>query len=164
MKSRVVFSSATVEWGTPEGVYQALNAEFAFDFDPCPLGGDQDGLATLFAPWTGRHVFINPPYRKIAPWLERAHEAEVAVFLIPARTDTRWFHSIVLPQAKEIRFIRGRLKFGGAKTGAPFPSMIVVFEKRTPDSPQPPQHTDEFGKLLGWRDSLVEEAHNAKDR
>jgi len=164
MKSRVVFSSATVEWGTPEGVYQALNAEFAFDFDPCPLGGDQDGLATLFAPWTGRHVFINPPYRKIAPWLERAHEAEVAVFLIPARTDTRWFHSIVLPQAKEIRFIRGRLKFGGAKTGAPFPSMIVVFEKRTPDTPQPPQHTDEFGKLLGWRDSLVEEAHNAKDR
>jgi len=129
MKSRVVFSSATVEWGTPEGVYQALNAEFAFDFDPCPLGGDKDGLATLFTPWSGRRVFINPPYRKIAPWLERAHEADVAVFLIPARTDTRWFHNIVLPHAKEIRFIKGRLKFGGAKTGAPFPSMIVVFEK-----------------------------------
>jgi hypothetical protein len=108
-------------------------------------------------------VFINPPYRKIAPWLERAHEAEVAVFLIPARTDTRWFHSIVLPHAKEIRFIKGRLKFGGAKTGAPFPSMIVVFENPRPDTPQPPQHTNEFGKLLGWRDSLVEEAHNAKD-
>jgi len=60
-------------------------------------------------------------------WLERGLEAELAVFLIPARTDTRWFHSLVLPNAKEIRFLRGRLKFGGAPYNAPFPSMVVVF-------------------------------------
>jgi site-specific DNA-methyltransferase (adenine-specific) len=64
----------------------------------------------------------------LRPFLERAREADVAVFLIPARTDTRWFHEIVMPYAKEIRFIKGRLKFGGAKNSAPFPSMIVVFE------------------------------------
>lgn len=53
--------------------------------------------------------------------------ADLAVFLLPARTDTRWFHEIVLPLAKEIRFIKGRLKFSGAKWNAPFPSMLVVF-------------------------------------
>jgi site-specific DNA-methyltransferase (adenine-specific) len=129
MKSRIIFSSATVEWPTPQGVYDALNREFAFDFDPCPTNGDADGLATLLTPWAGRRVFCNPPYGpKIREWLARAPEAELAVFLIPARTDTRWFHELVLPCAKEIRFIRGRLKFGNAKTGAPFPSMVVVFE------------------------------------
>jgi site-specific DNA-methyltransferase (adenine-specific) len=64
----------------------------------------------------------------LRPFLERAQEAEIAVFLIPARTDTRWFHEIVLPHAKEIRFLKGRLKFGGAKNSAPFPSMVVIFE------------------------------------
>ena len=62
--------------------------------------------------------------------LERGLEANLSVFLIPARTDTRWFHDIVLPKAKEIRFIRGRLKFGEATNSAPFPSMVVVFERK----------------------------------
>jgi site-specific DNA-methyltransferase (adenine-specific) len=61
--------------------------------------------------------------------LDRWHEPELAVYLIPARTDTRWFHEICLPHAKEIRFLRGRLKFGDAKNCAPFPSMIVIFKK-----------------------------------
>lgn len=130
MKSRVVFSSATVEWSTPNHVYHTLDAEFNFDFDPCPMQAEQDGLARLFTPWTGKRVFCNPPYHRIGKWLERAEEADVAVYLIPARTDTRWFHNIVLPKAKEIRFIKGRLKFGGAKNSAPFPSMIVVFENK----------------------------------
>jgi hypothetical protein len=60
-------------------------------------------------------------------WLRRGAEAECAVYLIPARTDTRWFHEICLPMATEIRFLKGRLKFGGATTPAPFPSMVVVF-------------------------------------
>lgn len=128
MKSRVVFSSASVEWATPEGVYEQLNREFAFDFDPCPLGGSDNGLATLFCPWDKKRVYINPPYANIRPWLERWKEAEIAVYLIPSRTDTRWFLDIVLPFAREIRFIRGRLRFNGAKNSAPFPSMIVVFE------------------------------------
>jgi site-specific DNA-methyltransferase (adenine-specific) len=91
-------------------------------------GGSDDGLATLFLPWAGRRVFVNPPYGPgIRKWLERAGEADLAVFLLPARVDTRWFHDLVLPHAREIRFIRGRLKFVGAEHPAPFPSMIVVF-------------------------------------
>jgi hypothetical protein len=120
--------SASQNWSTPESLYRDLDAEFHFTLDPCPLKSIQDGLLPLFSEWRGQRVFVNCPYGPaIKRWLERAQEAELAVFLIPARTDTRWFHNIVLPAAKEIRFIRGRLKFGGAKTGAPFPSMIVVF-------------------------------------
>ena len=130
MHPAVHFSSATQEWATPSDVYAALDAEFNFTFDPCPLGGTVDGTSTLFTPWANQRVFCNPPYGpELRPFLERAVEADIAVFLIPARTDTRWFHDIVLPRAKEIRFIRGRLKFGEAKFSAPFPSMIVIFQK-----------------------------------
>src|SRR4051812_16380527 len=110
---RVLFKSESVEWPTPKGVYEKLDAEFRFDFDPCPIDGESDGLASLLCPWYGRRVFCNPPYGpEIRRWLERAGEAELAVYLIPARTDTRWFHELVLPKAREIRFIKGRLKFG----------------------------------------------------
>jgi site-specific DNA-methyltransferase (adenine-specific) len=129
MKSRVLFSSASEEWSTPDDVYAALDAEFGFNFDPCPLGGGIDGTDQLFCEWRGKRIFCNPPYGpKVRPFLERAKEADLAVFLLPARTDTRWFHEIVLSHATEIRFIKGRLKFGGAKNNAPFPSMIVVFK------------------------------------
>lgn len=123
------FSSASDRWATPVDTYAALDAEFHFDFDPCPLEGEQDGTAPLFVSWSGKRVFCNPPYGPgLRAFLERAQEAQLAVFLIPARTDTRWFHEIVLPYAKEIRFLRGRLKFGDAKNSAPFPSMVVIFE------------------------------------
>jgi site-specific DNA-methyltransferase (adenine-specific) len=126
--NRALFMSETVEWPTPKGVYDKLDKEFHFDFDPCPYGGTQDGLSTLFTPWRGKRVFCNPPYGpEIRKWLERAAEADLAVYLIPARTDTRWFHEEVLPNASEIRFVRGRLKFGDAQNSAPFPSMIVVY-------------------------------------
>ena len=129
MNRKVLFSSASEEWSTPVDVYAALNTEFRFNFDPCPLGGGIDGTNQLFCVWRGKRVFCNPPYgHKVRAFLERALEAEVAVFLIPARTDTRWFHEIVLHYAAEIRFIKGRLKFSGAKNSAPFPSMIVVFK------------------------------------
>jgi site-specific DNA-methyltransferase (adenine-specific) len=127
VKSRVVFSSASVEHATPAGVYAELDKEFHFDLDPCPLGGTEDGLATLLMPWRNRRVFVNPPFSKTRQFLERWHEADIAVYLIPARTDTRAFHNIILPNASEIRFIKGRLKFGDAQNGAPFPSMLVVF-------------------------------------
>jgi hypothetical protein len=130
MKSRVVFSSASDRWGTPRDVYDALDREFAFDFDPCPLDGDGDGLSPLFCEWRGKRVFCNPPYgRGLGEWVKRGLEADLAVFLIPARTDTQWFHEVVLPRAAEIRFLRGRLRFGGAKNSAPFPSMVVVFRR-----------------------------------
>ena len=128
MNKSALFSSATDRWATPRELYAALDQEFAFNFDPCPLDGDEDGLAPLFCQWRGKRVFCNPPYgRGIGDWLKRGLEAELAVFLLPARTDTRWFHDLVLPHAREIRFCRGRLKFGGATNSAPFPSMIVVF-------------------------------------
>jgi len=125
----VVFKSESVEWSTPAALYAKLNAEFHFDFDPCPLNGNNNGLAILLTPWRGKRVFCNPPYGpKVGKWLERGLEADVAVFLLPARTDTRWFHELVLPKAKEIRFLRGRLRFGNAKNGAPFPSMLVILD------------------------------------
>jgi site-specific DNA-methyltransferase (adenine-specific) len=129
MKSRVVFKSQSVEWPTPAAVYDALHAEFGFDLDPCPRDATESGLAPLWVSWSGRRVFCNPPYGPgIRKWLERAPEADLAVYLIPARTCTRWFHDLVLPKAREIRFIRGRLRFGDAKNPAPFPSLVAVFQ------------------------------------
>ena len=126
MNNALFFSAASEHWATDAKTYAALDAEFHFDFDPCPLRSAEDGLKE---PWTGKRVYCNPPYGpKIRAFLERGVDAEVAVFLIPARTDTKWFHEIVLPRAKEIRFVKGRLKFGDSKISAPFPSMIVVFE------------------------------------
>ena len=131
MKTGPLFSSASDRWATPTSVFAALDSEFLFTFDPCPLDGEGDGLAPLFSEWKGKRVFCNPPYGPgIGDWLRRGLEADLAVFLIPARTDTRWFHEIVLPKAAEIRFIRGRLKFGGATNSAPFPSMVVVFRRQ----------------------------------
>ena len=130
--NRVLFKSETVEWPTPKALYDKLHAEFDFDFDPCPIENTEgNGLAPLFVSWKGRRVYCNPPYGpEIRKWLERAREAVLAVYLLPARTDTRWFHDLCLPFATEIRFIRGRLKFGDATNSAPFPSMLVIFGAR----------------------------------
>lgn len=125
---KTMSSHASWEWPTPRRFYEELDREFRFDFDPCPLGGSQDGRSTLFVSWAGKRVFCNPPYGpEIPKFMSRAEEADLAVFLVPARTDTRWFHEIVLPKAREIRFIRGRLTFGEGKNPAPFPSMVVIF-------------------------------------
>lgn len=121
---------ATVEWPTPPDLYARLNEEFHFTMDPCPIDGTEDGLATLFKSWENQRVYCNPPYGpKVDRWLERALEAEIAVLLIPARTDTKAFHDWILPRASEIRFIRGRLKFGGSQQAAPFASMLVIYQK-----------------------------------
>lgn len=130
MVNRVLFSSAKEHWATPPELYESLNTEFRFDLDPCPLDAATDGLSPLFCEWTGRRVFCNPPYGPgIGNWLSRAQEADVAVFLLPSRTDTRWFHELVLPHAREIRFCRGRLRFGNSPNPAPFSSLIAVYAK-----------------------------------
>ena len=127
---KTMSSHVSFEYPTPKDLFKQLDEEFSFTFDPCPLGGEVDGRARLLNPWTGHRVFCNPPYGpQIRQFLECWKDAELAVYLIPARTDTRWFHDICLPHAKEIRFIRGRLRFEGSKYPAPFPSMIVVFSK-----------------------------------
>lgn len=117
---------------TPKGLYKVLNAEFNFDYDPCPLNLNPK-INGLEINW-GRRCYVNPPYGKtIKAWLEKAlfeinaGRADLVVFLLPANTDVKWFHEIVLPKAKEIRFIRGRLKFGEHSNCAPFASMILVF-------------------------------------
>lgn len=143
MISRVLYKSQSVEWPTPDALAAKLSEEFGgFTLDPCPYGGDEDGLSTLFCPWAGHRVFINPPYgRKLWFWINRWNEPDLALYLLPVRTDVRWFHDIVLKHASEIRFIRGRLKFGGAAAPAPFPSMIVVFRNK-PYEPNTPSSND----------------------
>lgn len=141
MNTEVMFSSKTDLWATPQDFFDALDAEFHFTLDVCALPEnakcekfytpDMDGLSQ---PWKGR-VWCNPPYgREIGQWVRKAFfafisgGAEVVVMLLPARTDTRWFHEYIYNKA-EIRFIKGRLKFGGSTNSAPFPSMVVVFRK-----------------------------------
>lgn len=124
--NRVIFSSASDEWTTPEETYAALDAEFHFADDACPLAGPANGL---MREWKSP-CFVNPPYSDIAPWMDKAKleasAGKTVVLLVPARTDTRWWHRYAMV-ATEIRFIRGRLKFGGAKNNAPFPSAVIIF-------------------------------------
>lgn len=135
----VLFSSKETEWETPQDFFDALDAEFRFTLDPCAsvtnhkcdkyFTKDENGL---LQDWSGETVFCNPPYGKdIRHWVEKCYLESVknkitVVMLIPARTDTRWFHDFVYHKA-EIRFVKGRLKFGGAKNSAPFPSMVVIY-------------------------------------
>lgn len=126
--NRILFSSITPHWTTPIEFYEELNEKFKFNFDPCPIGG-KDGLKIE---WRERN-YINPPYGKeISNWLLKgileSQKGKLCVFLLPVRTDTKWFHNLVLPFAKEILFIKGRLKFGKSKNSAPFPSMVIIFE------------------------------------
>lgn len=126
MFNRAVFSSLSPHWATPDALYAQLNDEFHFTLDPCPL---ERATLDCLRSWEGERIFCNPPYGpEIAKYLRKAREAESAVYLLPARTDTAWFHKYCL-QADDIRFIRGRLKFGGSTNNAPFPSMIVIFNK-----------------------------------
>lgn len=129
----VLFSSASEAWATPKNVYDALNQEFSFTLDPCPLldpseaGMPLFGADGLYKSWSGHRVFCNPPYGKgIAAWLVKSQEAEVAVYLLPSRTDTAWWHDHAM-RADEIRFLRGRLRFGESKNSAPFPSVVLVY-------------------------------------
>jgi len=123
MFNKHLWSSLTPEWATPAGLYAELDEEFHFTLDPCPLGGKGDGLALV---WEGA-VFVNPPYgREIGKWVRKGYESPATVvMLLPSRTDTAWWHDYCMKG--EIRFIRGRLKFGAAVNAAPFPSAIVVF-------------------------------------
>jgi hypothetical protein len=133
MKSsfNALISRKSWDWATPKDLYEQLDKEFAFDFDPCPLGAVENGKSSpLMESWNGRRVFCNPPYGpEIIKFLRPAQDTEVAVFLLPARTDTLWFHEFCLNKAKEIRFIKGRLRFRNATNGAPFSSMVVVFSR-----------------------------------
>lgn len=139
MNRDVYSSSKSNEWETPQHLYDELDKEFHFTLDPASTHDnakcdkhytqEENGLDK---DWSGETVFCNPPYgRELPLWIEKAARSAgggtTVVMLIPARTDTRAFHDFILHKA-EIRFLKGRLKFGGAKHNAPFPSMIVIFK------------------------------------
>ena len=134
----VLFSHNSDEWETPQELFDKLDREFHFSLDACASDEnhkcdnyytiEDDGLDKI---WDCGAIFCNPPYSQIAKWVEKCYregqkDGTVVVMLIPARTDTRWFHKYVYHRS-EIRFLRGRLKFSGAMYNAPFPSMVVVF-------------------------------------
>lgn len=144
-----LFSSEKRDWTTPGWLFDLLDAEFRFTLDAAASDENtkvpdryyteaDDGLAQ---PWEGT-VWCNPPYgRGVGEWVRKGYQSAQAgatvVMLLPARTDTRWWNEYVsyydwaarrtVMVAHEVRFLRGRLRFGGAKAGAPFPSAVVVW-------------------------------------
>lgn len=135
----VHYSSKSNEWATPQNLFDELNDEFNFTLDPCATDEnakcskyftiEDDGLSK---DWSNDVVFMNPPYgREIKKWIMKAYEESLngatVVCLIPARTDTTYWHDFIFGKANDIRFLKGRLKFGNSKNSAPFPSAIVVY-------------------------------------
>lgn len=136
----VHFSSKSNEWTTPQHLFDELNQEFNFTLDPCATEEnakcskhftiEDDGLSK---DWSNDVVFMNPPYgREIKKRIKKAYEESLngatVVCLIPARTDTMYWHDFIFDKADDIRFLKGRLKFGNGKNSAPFPSAIVVYK------------------------------------
>lgn len=133
------FSSASDNWATPPEFFASIEKEFGkFDLDVCASASNakckvyftekDDGLRQR---WSGK-IWMNPPYgRTIGKWMKKAYDSArsgaFVVCLIPARTDTSWWHEYAARGT--VRFIRGRLKFGGHKNSAPFPSALVIFNK-----------------------------------
>lgn len=139
MNTDVLFSSKDMTWETPQDFFNKVNEEFNFDLDVCATD-ETAKCKNYFTPeidglkqdWTGV-CWMNPPYgRGITTWIKKAYDESkkhnsTIVALVPSRTDTKWFHDYIYNQ-HEIRFIKGRLKFGNSKNAAPFPSMLVIFK------------------------------------
>jgi len=137
---RIMHSSVTQTWATPQAWFDYLNLEFKFDLDPCCYAETakcqdfftpvEDGLSQS---WANRRVFMNPPYDRLETWMEKAcrecrdHHALVVCF-VPARPDTQWWHRYAV--LGEIRYPIGRVKFAGAKSFAPFPVAVIIFRPR----------------------------------
>lgn len=134
--NQALFTSRTDEWETPKDFFDTMNKEFHFNLDVCATKVNakcekyytkkEDGLSQQ---WHG-NCWMNPPYgREIGKWMKKALEASkegaLVACLVPERTDTAWWHEYAMKG--EIRFIRGRLKFGGSQNSAPFPSAVVIF-------------------------------------
>lgn len=134
MKNRNIQHSDN--WATPKEFYDTLNAEFHFDHDPCPL----NGTGGLDGDW-GKRNYINPPYSRalkeafVKKAIEQANKGRLCVMLLPVSTSTKLFHDWIKPNAKEIRFVRGRIRFLGTNTKGEYvtdkapmhDSMIIVF-------------------------------------
>jgi site-specific DNA-methyltransferase (adenine-specific) len=139
MVSKALLSSNSDEWYTPHDFYQKCNNEvWWFTLDPCATHENHkcDNYYTQESDWLKQEwywkVFVNPPYSDIAKWVEKcsieSHRTEVIYLLIPARTDTKYFHNFLYQKEwVELRFIKGRLKFWWSKNSAPFPSLLAIF-------------------------------------
>jgi|TARA_B100000085_G_C18413619_1_gene459664 hypothetical protein len=133
-------------WETPPKLYEILNDEFDFDYDPCPLHATE---CTLSKDW-GQRNYVNPPYERFTKeafikkaWLE-SKKGKLCVCLIPVSTSTNLFHKHILPKASEIRFLYGRVKFIGYNTSGEFvdqnvprvssmhDTMLVIYDGRSP--------------------------------
>ena len=132
MSTDVHFSSKTPEWSTPQDLFDKLHKVWEFTLDVCATEENakvlyfydkaDDGLKQS---WKGHVCWMNPPYgREIVKWMRKAFQESlrgaVVVCLVPARTDTVWWHDYAMKG--DVTFLKGRLKFGGAKNSAPFPS------------------------------------------
>ena len=138
MINPTLYSSRSEEWATPQDFFDKLNDEFHFTIDVCATPNNakckryytekEDGL---LQDWSGETVWMNPPYgRKVGAWVKKAYESNTTVVvLIHSRTDTRWFQDWVYHKA-ELRFVRGRLKFGDSKQSAPFPSLVAIYRQK----------------------------------
>lgn len=126
-----LMSSKRQDWRTPKKVYDELNEEFNFDYDPCLPSGCLVERDNLGSSWGGERIYVNPPYKFLDKWIKKCYDewknGKTVVMLIPSRTDTKAFHNYIYNNA-ELRFIRGRLCFDDSGHPAPFPSMIVIFK------------------------------------
>lgn len=138
-------AAKTDDWATPQSFFDELNKTYRFTLDVAAsqsnhkcdewFGLDHDDELRrdgLKAQWSG-NVWCNPPYgRVIADWVAKAYVYQgLSVLLLPARTDTRWFHDYCYMTGRTtVKFIKGRLKFGDGKAPAPFPSMLVIFHAK----------------------------------
>lgn len=148
MNTAVMFGKATDEWATPQALFDALDLEFRFGLDAAATEDnakctafftrEDDALTRSWYPGQGWSVWLNPPYSQcrefIAKAAQEARNGCTVVALVPSRTDTRWWHSEVYDPCRnafrpgvEVRFIKGRLKFGDSTNSAPFPSVVIVF-------------------------------------
>jgi phage N-6-adenine-methyltransferase len=148
VKSAVMFSKASDEWETDDRFFSVLDAEFDFDLDAaasltnrkCAVwyGGAIDALALESWATVPSTIWLNPPYSRcrefIAKAAEQASQGHTVVCLVPSRTDTRWWwdhvwdgEALQWRTGVEVRFVKGRLKFGNSENSAPFPSVVIVF-------------------------------------
>lgn len=148
MMTKGMYSSSSSDWETPQEFFDLLDSEFHFTLDVCASFENhkckkfftvfEDGLSQ---DWKKNICWMNPPYgREIGKWLRKAvksmEQGACVVSLLPSRTDTKWWHEYVMKSATQIRFLKGRLKFGDSENSSPFPSVVVIFDGREREKSQ----------------------------
>lgn len=139
--NNILFSSKYDSWTTPKDLFNKLNSIYHFDIDACASKDNalcnefySESCSILDQRFTNKNIYMNPPYSrymyKFIKWCADMQKYNNIVLLVPARTDTKWFHDFIYNKVNvKIEFIKGRLKFGNSNSPAPFPSMIIYFNK-----------------------------------